>query len=91
MCVLVRVYTHSHAQRDSHNTDTYTGTDRQTYTYTNINHTLFLLFKLLFKRFIYFLSECFAYMYVYTLCVILVPQEARRDHWIPFNMTYGWL
>lgn len=24
-------------------------------------------------------------------CLHLVPEEARREHWIPWNWSYGWL
>lgn len=42
-------------------------------------------------RFIYFMWECFAYMYVCVSCACPVPTEVRRGYQIPRSWNYGWL
>lgn len=33
----------------------------------------------------------FAHKHVYALCAYLVPVEARKGFWIPWNLSYQWL
>lgn len=50
---------------------------------------------LFYISFIYFhrlyAHECFSNMCVCTTCVFLVPLKGKREHWIPWNWSYGWL
>jgi hypothetical protein len=41
-----------------------------------------------FKFLFYYGYGCFARKYVCAPCVSLVPREARREHWIPWNWSY---
>ena len=41
--------------------------------------------------FLFYLYECFAYIYVYVPYAHLVPAETRRGHQIPWSWSYRWL